>query len=146
MLGTYTVATMVTHCDNQIEEIACHLEKFNALAFNRNVIRAGAIAYSQVTGGNIAGLEDVAMSLKFAIAKACGLMRAAKHFAPDIKLAVRTAVPKLEQPIRLLTEVTFLDRETDPFPPRKGHRFEAVSRQRRLHERIGPGNGLPQLP
>jgi len=79
---------MVIECDSRIDEIAGHLENFNTLAFNRGVIRAGAMAYSQATGGEVAGLEDVAMALKMAIAKTVGLMRVAKHFAPDIKLAV----------------------------------------------------------
>ena len=83
---------MVIQCQGQIEEIAGHLEKFNALVFNRGTIRVGIMAYSQATGAEIAGLEEVAMALKMAIARSVGLMRAAKRFAPDIKLAVSTAV------------------------------------------------------
>lgn len=91
MLGMHDAATMVTRCEGQIEELAQQLEKFNAFAFNRGIVRVG-VALSRASDERAASLEATAQCIRVSIAKACHLMRAVKGFAPDVKKAVRDSI------------------------------------------------------
>ncbi|KAH8903542.1 hypothetical protein BR93DRAFT_986246, partial [Coniochaeta sp. PMI_546] len=87
MLGMHDAATMVTRCESQIDNLTQQLEKFNAIAFNRGIVRIG-VNLGSTSGERAASLEATAHCIRVSIANACHLMRAVKGFAPDVKKAL----------------------------------------------------------
>jgi hypothetical protein len=88
MVGMHDAATMMIRCENQIEDLTLQIEKFNAMTFNKGVVRIGIAVYGRVSGEDGASVEAIAQCIQVSIANACHLMRAVKGFAPEIKQAV----------------------------------------------------------
>jgi hypothetical protein len=146
MVGMHDAASMVARCENQIEQLTQQVERFNGVAFNRGVVRAGAAVYERVSGDDRASLEAAAQLIRIGIANACHLVRAVKRFAPDVKKAVCTS-PYLGNWAVMMAPVTYstnttacLVGATDLDPPREGYSSETRLGFRRLPEGVSSWN------
>ncbi|KAK0716795.1 hypothetical protein B0T26DRAFT_267226 [Lasiosphaeria miniovina] len=99
MVGMHNAASMVARCASQIEQLTQQVEKFNGIAFDGGVVRAGAAVYGHVSGEDRASLEAAAQTIRIGIANACHFVRAAKGFATDVKKELEPKILKLHSTV-----------------------------------------------